>query len=72
VAVDRRHQLDNLHRSIMMLTPGVPALSREEALTLLEELNRLQARLDSLLAGLRELLEEANGDERRDSRGRGP
>ena len=48
-------------RSIIMLTPGVPALSREEAISLLEELTELQERLDWLQTGLRQLLDEAEG-----------
>jgi hypothetical protein len=59
--VQRRHQLDNLRRSIVMLTPGVPALSREEAISLLEELTELRERLDRLQAGLRQLLDQAEG-----------
>lgn len=43
-----------------MLTPGVEALSRKEALSLLEELADLQQRLDHLQAGLRRLLNEAS------------
>jgi hypothetical protein len=59
--VQRRHQLDNLRRSIVMLTPGVAALSREEAISLLEELTELRERLDGLQAGLRQLLDQAEG-----------
>ena len=59
--VQRRHQLDNLRRSIIMLTPGVPALSREQAISLLEELTELQERLDRLQVGLRQLLDQAEG-----------
>ena len=60
-SMERRHQLDNLRRSIIMLTPGVPALSREEAISLLEELTELQERLDRLQVGLRQLLGQAEG-----------
>jgi hypothetical protein len=42
-----------------MLTPGVPALSREDALSLLEGLTELQERLDRLHVGLRQLLDQA-------------
>lgn len=59
--MDRGHQLDNLRRSIIMLTPGVPALSREEAISLLEELTDLRERLDKLQGGLRQLLDQAEG-----------
>jgi hypothetical protein len=54
--MDRRHELDR--RSIVMLTPGVGALSREEALALLEELAAVRERLDKLQIGLRQLLDE--------------
>lgn len=37
--VEQRYELENLRRSLSMLTPGVPALSREEALALLSELS---------------------------------
>ncbi len=59
--MDRRYELEQLRRSIVMLTPGVPALSREEAISLLEELAEVQGRLDRLRAGLRELLAGAEG-----------
>lgn len=41
-----------------MLTPGVRALTREEAIDLVEELADLQERLDRLRDGLRDLLAE--------------
>jgi len=65
--VDRRYELENLRRSIVMLTPGVSALTREEALTILEELTSLQERLNRLKSGLRELLNETDDGEGRDS-----
>jgi hypothetical protein len=60
--VERRYELDSLRRSMVMLTPGQSALSREEAMVLLTELTNVQTQLDRLRAGLRQLLEEdANG-----------
>lgn len=56
--VERRYELDALRRSIAMLTPGVSALSREEAMDLLGELVEVQERVDRLRAGLRRLLDE--------------
>jgi hypothetical protein len=56
--MDRRYELDNLRRSIVMLSPGVNALSREEAMRLLSELADAQERLDRLRARLHRLLEE--------------
>ena len=55
--MDRRHELETMGLSLAMLTPGVLALSREEALRLVQELADVQAELDRLRAGLRRLLE---------------
>lgn len=55
-AVDRRYELEVLRRSLAMLTPGVRALTREEALDLVEELADVRKRLDQLEEGLRALL----------------
>lgn len=54
--MEQRYELENLRRSLTMLTPGVPALSREEALALLSELSVTQRRLDRLRSGLQRLL----------------
>lgn len=56
--MDRHHELEILRRSIAMLSPGVPALSREDALGLLGELTDVQSRLERLRSDLRRLLEE--------------
>jgi hypothetical protein len=56
--VEQRYELENLRRSLTMLTPGVPALSREEALALLSELSVTQRRLDRLRSGLQRLLND--------------
>jgi hypothetical protein len=53
--VDRRHELENVRRSIAMLTPGMKVMNREEALTLLEELGDVLDRLDRLRQALRRL-----------------
>jgi hypothetical protein len=48
--VDRRHEVENLRRSLAMLTPGTAAsLSREEAMALVSELAQVQARGRTLL-----------------------
>lgn len=47
-----------MRRSIAMLTPGTNALSREEALALLEELADVETRLDRLRRGVRRLVDE--------------
>lgn len=56
------HQLENLRRSLVMLTPGQPAnLSREQALELLSELTVVQSRLDRLRTSLRALVDSVDG-----------
>lgn len=54
--VDRRYEIEILRRSLVMLTPGVRALTREEALELVEELADVRERLERLEQGLRALL----------------
>lgn len=58
-AVDRRYELEILRRSLAMLSPEVQALSREDAIRLIEELTAVQDRLDHLREGLRQLIEES-------------
>ena len=53
-----RHELEMRRRSIAMLSPRAPALDREQAMALLEELQALQACLERLRDGLRKLAEE--------------
>ena len=57
-SLDRRHALENLRRSVAMLTPGAHALPREEALRLIEEVADVSDRLDRLRAELRRLADE--------------
>ena len=52
-----KHELERLRRSIVMITPGQLALRREDAMVLLEDLARVQERLDRLRAELRRLAE---------------
>ncbi len=54
----RSNDLENLKRSIAMLSPKAMALSRENALALLEELADVKRRLEQLRAGLRRLVED--------------
>ena len=52
------HELENLRRSLAMLNPGATAsLSREEAMRLITEVADLQARLERLRLGLRQLVD---------------
>jgi hypothetical protein len=53
----RPQDLERLRRSVAMLSPGTMALPREDALTLLAEVQRLQTSLDHLADGLRVLLD---------------
>lgn len=59
--MERRYELDGLRRSLMMLSPGVAGLTREEALRLVEELCDVEERLVRVVAGLRQLLDQAEG-----------
>ncbi len=56
--MERRYELEIMRRSLAMLTPGVRALTREEALQLVEELADVQAQFDRLREGLRSLIED--------------
>ena len=56
--VDRRYELEVLRRSLAMLSPGVRALTREEAIGLVEELAEVQDQLGRLREGLRRLIED--------------
>jgi hypothetical protein len=52
--MDRGYEIENLRRSIVMLLPGaVAGLRREEAVTLIEEVQVLQHRLHDLRRELR-------------------
>jgi hypothetical protein len=56
--VDRRIEIEQLRRSIAMLSPEANALKREDALRLLHELGDVQARLENLKSELRRLAVE--------------
>jgi hypothetical protein len=58
--MDRSSELENLRRSLAMLRPGSSAssLSREEAMRLIAEVADLQARLNRLRVGLRQLVDD--------------
>lgn len=55
----RRQELEHLARSLAALPHGQTALSRDQALALMEELAELQGRHDELVAALRRLVDEA-------------
>jgi hypothetical protein len=58
--MDRRLELEQLRRSIAMLSPGArDAIDREQAMRLLAELTEVQGRLDHLKGRLRELADQA-------------
>lgn len=57
--MNRSAEIEQMRRSIAMLTPGAPAaLAREEALQVLRELGDVQSRLDHLTGELRRLADE--------------
>lgn len=58
--MDRLYELENLRRSLAMLTSHAPnALDREKAMTLVEELEEAERRPSRLKDGLENLLEES-------------
>lgn len=57
--MERRYELDNLWRSIVMLSPGACGLSREDAMRLLTELTTAEDRLAGLIAELRRVIHQA-------------
>jgi hypothetical protein len=56
--MDRLYELESMRRSIAMLQPGVKALSREEAMRLIAELQDVERRLRRLKTGLLRLVDE--------------
>jgi vacuolar-type H+-ATPase subunit D/Vma8 len=56
--MDRLHELERMRRSIAMLEPGTKALSREEAMRLIAELQDLERRMRSLREALTGVLAE--------------
>jgi hypothetical protein len=57
-AMDRRHELENIRRSIALLTTGAaPRLEREDARTLLAELTELTARMEHLRHAVRRFVD---------------
>jgi len=57
--MDRRIEVEQMRRSIAMLSPGTrEALGREDALKLLQELGEVQSRLDGLRRELRRLADQ--------------
>lgn len=58
-SVERRYELDNLRRSLAMLSPGAQALRREDTIDLVAELEDTEERLRRLIAELRRVADEA-------------
>jgi hypothetical protein len=57
----RAIELENLRRSIVMLPPGSQALSREDAVALIAELQETGRRLRALRDALRQVMAEDGG-----------
>ena len=57
-SMDRLHELERMRRSIAMLQPGTKALSREDAMRLISELQDVEGRLKRLKLGLQRLVDE--------------
>jgi len=61
-SVDRRHELENLRRSVAMLNQSSHGLSADEAYRLIVELQDVRERLDRLRRGLQALLDDTARD----------
>jgi hypothetical protein len=60
VTVDRYSELENLRRSLAMLPPNTPAgMSREEAMSLITELQGAEGRLKRLKDDLQRVISQA-------------
>ena len=55
------HEIEQLRRSIAMLSPGEKALDREATLSLLQRLQLVSRRVNRLEGGLRLLLDDSEG-----------
>jgi hypothetical protein len=53
----KEHELENLRRSLAMLSPGQPALSREQALAIVADVAEAQNELRRLRLDLQRLIE---------------
>jgi transposase len=58
--MDRPHELEDLRRSIAMLEPRTPALNREAAMALIEELQTSAEQLRRLRQDIHALLERGH------------
>jgi|GraSoiStandDraft_60_1057301.scaffolds.fasta_scaffold3238445_1 hypothetical protein len=56
--MERRYEIEGMRRSLAMLSPGQPGLTREAAIDLLEELQDVETRLASLKHELRRLADQ--------------
>jgi hypothetical protein len=56
--MDRLHELESMRRSIAMLQPKAMALSREDAMRLIAELQDVERRLRHLKGGLQRLVDD--------------
>ena len=51
------HEIEQVRRSVAMLSPGEQAMDRETALTVLHQLQAVSARVRHLEDGIRQLLD---------------
>ena len=62
MTLDLGSQVAILRQTVAMLSPGERAISREQALVILDRLEQVEGQLNQLRHGLRQLLAEVDGD----------
>jgi hypothetical protein len=62
--MDRQYELLTLGRSIAMLSVGAPALDREAAMALVDELQELERQIRKLREGMQQLLDDTPSSDR--------
>jgi hypothetical protein len=60
MALDLGSQVAILRQTVAMLSPGERAISREQAFVILERLDQVEAQLEYLRHGLRQLLADVD------------
>lgn len=62
VTLNLASQVAILRQTVAMLSPGERAISREQAFVILGRLDHVEAQLEHLRDGVRQLLAEVDGD----------